>query len=119
MTSLSRPGGNVTGVKLFRALLGNGSEATPILLDSELMPKDANHCFILGIRIGLTGEPEFGEVAGTLAHSLGRQIFILSAGSERELEPALASLAQHRLLSRCLVSGHSLFTVLCANALSS
>jgi hypothetical protein len=40
---------------------------------------------------------------------LGRQILILSVGSERELEPALASLAQHRSVA-LLVSGHSLFT---------
>ena len=43
------------------------------------------------------------------AHSLGRQILILSAGSERELEPALASLAQRRPVA-LLVGGHSLFT---------
>jgi putative ABC transport system substrate-binding protein len=49
-----------------------------------------------------------GEVEHA-APSLGRQILILSAGSERELEPALASLAQHRPVA-LLVSGHSLFT---------
>ena len=54
------------------------------------------------------GEPELGEVEHA-AHSLGRQIFILSVGSERELEPAIASLAEHRPVA-LLVSGHSLFT---------
>jgi len=49
-----------------------------------------------------------GEVENA-AHSLGRQILILSVGSERELEPTLASLAQHRSVA-LLVSGHSLFT---------
>jgi putative ABC transport system substrate-binding protein len=103
VTSLSRPGGNVTGVSFFSTL---GTAAKRLDLLDQLMPKDA----IIALRNpnSLTGEPEFGEVEHA-AHSLGRQILILSAGSERELEPALASLAQHRPVA-LLVSGHSLFT---------
>jgi putative ABC transport system substrate-binding protein len=71
------------------------------------MPKDAIIAYLRNPN-SPTGEPELGEVEHA-AHSLGRQILILSAGSEPELEPALASLAQHRPVA-LLVSGHSLFT---------
>ena len=104
VTSLSRPGGNVTGVSFFSTL---GTAAKRLDLLDQLMPKDAIIAYLRNPN-SLTGEPEFGEVEHA-AHSLGRQILILSAGSERELEPALASLAQHRPVA-LLVSGHSLFT---------
>ena len=71
------------------------------------MPKDAIIAYLRNPN-SPTGEPELGEVENA-AHSLGRQILILSVGSEREVEPALASLAQHRSVA-LLVSGHSLFT---------
>ena len=104
VTSLSRPGGNVTGVSFFSTL---GTAAKRLDLLDQLMPKDAIIAYLRNPN-SPTGEPEFGEVEHA-AHSLGRQILILSAGSERELEPALASLAQHRPVA-LLVSGHSLFT---------
>ena len=71
------------------------------------MPKDAIIAYLRNPN-NPTGEPELGEVEHA-AHSLRRQILILSAGSERELEPALASLAQRRPVA-LLVGGHSLFT---------
>jgi putative ABC transport system substrate-binding protein len=104
VTSLSRPGGNVTGVSFFSTL---GTAAKRLDLLDQLMPKDAIIAYLRNPN-SPTGEPELGEVEHA-AHSLGRQILILSAGSERELEPALASLAQHRPVA-LLVSGHSLFT---------
>jgi ABC-type uncharacterized transport system substrate-binding protein len=104
VTSLSRPGGNVTGVSFFSTL---GTAAKRLDLLDQLMPKDAIIAYLRNPN-SPTGEPELGEVENA-AHSLGRQILILSVGSERELEPALASLAQHRPVA-LLVSGHSLFT---------
>ena len=104
VTSLSRPGGNVTGVSFFSTL---GTAAKRLDLLDQLMPKDAIIAYLRNPN-SPTGEPELGEVEHA-AHSLGRQILILSAGSEPELEPALASLAQHRPVA-LLVSGHSLFT---------
>jgi putative ABC transport system substrate-binding protein len=71
------------------------------------MPKDAIIAYLRNPN-SPTREPELGEVENA-AHSLGRQILILSVGSERELEPALAGLSQHRSVA-LLVSGHSLFT---------
>jgi ABC-type uncharacterized transport system substrate-binding protein len=104
VTSLSRPGGNVTGVSFFSTL---GTAAKRLDLLDQLMPKDAIIAYLRNPN-SPTGEPELGEVENA-AHSLGRQTLILSVGSERELEPALASLAQHRPVA-LLVSGHSLFT---------
>jgi putative ABC transport system substrate-binding protein len=104
VTSLSRPGGNVTGVSFFSTL---GTAAKRLGLLDQLMPKDAIIAYLRNPN-SPTGESELGEVENA-AHSLGRQILILSVGSERELEPALASLAQHRSVA-LLVSGHSLFT---------
>jgi putative tryptophan/tyrosine transport system substrate-binding protein len=104
VTSLSRPGGNVTGVSFFSTL---GTAAKRLDLLDQLMPKDAIIAYLRNPN-SPTGEPELGEVENA-AHSLGRQILILSVGSERELEPALSSLAQHRSVA-LLVSGHSLFT---------
>jgi putative tryptophan/tyrosine transport system substrate-binding protein len=104
VTSLSRPGGNVTGVSFFSTL---GTAAKRLDLLDQLMPKDAIIAYLRNPN-SPTGEPELGEVENA-AHSLGRQILILSVGSERELEPTLASLAQHRSVA-LLVSGHSLFT---------
>ena len=104
VTSLSRPGGNVTGVSFFSTL---GTAAKQLDLLDQLMPKDAIIAYLRNPN-SPTGEPELGEVEHA-AHSLRRQILILSAGSERELEPALASLAQRRPVA-LLVGGHSLFT---------
>jgi putative tryptophan/tyrosine transport system substrate-binding protein len=106
VTSLSRPGGNVTGVSFFSTL---GTAAKRLDLLDQLMPKDAIIAYLRNPN-SPTGEPELGEVENA-AHSLARQILILSVGSERELEPTLASLAQHRSVA-LLVSGHSLFTSL-------
>jgi putative tryptophan/tyrosine transport system substrate-binding protein len=104
VTSLSRPGSNVTGVSFFSTL---GTAAKRLDLLDQLMAKDAIIAYLRNPN-SPAGEPELGEVEHA-AHSLGRQILILSASSERELEPALASLAQHRPVA-LLVSGHSLFT---------
>jgi putative tryptophan/tyrosine transport system substrate-binding protein len=104
VTSLSRPNSNVTGVSFFSTL---GTAAKRLDLLDQLMLKDAIIAYLINPH-SRTGEPELGEVENA-AHSLGRQILILSVGSERELEPALASLAQHRSVA-LLVSGHSLFT---------
>jgi putative ABC transport system substrate-binding protein len=104
VTSLSRPGGNVTGVSFFSTL---GTAVKRLDLLDQLMPKDAIIAYLRNPN-SPTGEPELGEVERA-ARSLGRRILVVSAGSERELEPALASLAQYRPVA-LLVSGHSLFT---------
>jgi putative tryptophan/tyrosine transport system substrate-binding protein len=104
VASLSRPGGNITGVSFFSTL---GTAAKRLDLLDQLMSKDAIIAYLRNPNSS-TGEPELREVENA-ARSLGRQILILNVGSERELEPALAGLSRHRSVA-LLVSGHSLFT---------
>jgi putative ABC transport system substrate-binding protein len=104
VTSLSRPSGNVTGVSFFST---RGTVAKRLDLLDQLMSKDAIIAYLRNPN-SPTGEPELDEVERA-ARSLGRQILVLNAGSERELEPALASLAQYRPVA-LLVGGYSLFT---------
>jgi len=95
VTSLSRPGGNITGVSFFSTL---GTVAKRLDLLDQLMPKDAIIAYLRNPN-SPTGEPELGEVEHA-AHSLGRQILTLNVGSERELEPALARRGTRRALCR-------------------
>jgi putative tryptophan/tyrosine transport system substrate-binding protein len=104
VTSLSRPGGNITGVSFYSTL---GTAAKRLDLLDQLMPKDAIIAYLRNPNSS-TGEPELREVENA-ARSLGRQIVILSVGSEHDLEPALAGLSRHHSVA-LLVSGHSLFT---------
>jgi len=104
VTNLSRPGGNVTGVSFFS---GVGLVAKRLELLHQLIPKVAIIAY-LGNPNSPTAELELNELRQA-AHSLGRQILVLSVGSERELEAAFGSLAQQRS-GALLVGGHSLFS---------
>src|SRR5215475_12435515 len=99
VTSLNRPGGNITGVSFYSTL---GTAVKRLDLLDQLMPKDAIIAYLRNPNSS-TGEPELREVENA-ARSLGRQILLLSVGSERELEPALAGLSRHRSVA-LLVSG--------------
>jgi putative tryptophan/tyrosine transport system substrate-binding protein len=104
VTSLSRPGGNVTGVSFFSSV---GPTAKRLGFLDQLMPKDAIIAYLMHPNCA-TAELELSELRQA-AHSLGRQILVLSVGSERELEAAFAGLAQQRSVA-LLVGGHSLFS---------
>jgi ABC-type uncharacterized transport system substrate-binding protein len=104
VTSLSRPGGNVTGVSFFSSV---DLAAKRLDLLHQLIPKVAVIAYLMNPNSPIA-ELELSELRQA-AHSLGRQILVLSVGSERELEPAFASLAQQRSVA-LLVSGHSLFS---------
>ena len=90
VTSLNRPGGNVTGV----SFLGNALGAKQVELLHELVPKATTIAVLVdtnyqGSVSGLT------EVEAA-AHSLGQQLIVLHASSERDLDAASATLAQQR-----------------------
>jgi ABC-type uncharacterized transport system substrate-binding protein len=104
VTNLSRPGGNVTGVSFFSSV---DLAAKRLDLLHQLIPKVAIIAYLMNPNSPIA-ERELSEVRQA-AHSLGRQILVLSVGSERELEAAFASLAQQRSVA-LLVSGHSLFS---------
>ena len=90
VTSLNRPGGNVTGVSfLINALGGKRLE-----LLREFMPTSA----ATGVLINPTSpnaELELKDVAAA-AHALGQKIVVLNASSEREIDAAFASATQLR-----------------------
>ena len=103
VSSLSRPGGNITGVSFFSGIV-LGAKRLEFL--RELLPKATTIAYLmdrnspfggLGLRELRKAEP-----------SQGLQILVLSVGSERELEAAFASLAQQRAVP-LLVAPASLF----------
>jgi putative ABC transport system substrate-binding protein len=86
VTSLSRPGGNVTGVSF---------TATPLNpkrleLLHELVPKPALIAVLMDANLL---EVQLREMEAA-ARALGRQILIVKAGNEREIEAAFATIVQ-------------------------
>jgi putative ABC transport system substrate-binding protein len=91
--TLSRPGGNATGINSMNAGLGLGAKRLELL--HQLLPQSA--------RIGVLAEPSLPsfqsnvEEAQAAAASLGRSLEVLTAGTKREIEAVFASLAQKRV----------------------
>ena len=91
VTSLSRPGGNITGV----SFLGNALGAKQVELLHELVPKATTIAVLVDTNYQ-------GSVSGltdveAATHSLGQQLIVLRASSERDLDMASATLAQRRV----------------------
>jgi putative tryptophan/tyrosine transport system substrate-binding protein len=90
VTSLNRPGGNVTGV----SFLANVLVAKQLELLRELVPSAT----AVGVLVNpnnpntLSDTKEIEVAAG----SLGRQIYVVHASTERELDAAFATLVQRR-----------------------
>jgi putative ABC transport system substrate-binding protein len=86
VTSLNRPGGNVTGV----SFSSNPLNPRRLELLHELVPKTAV--------IGALMDANFGEAPvrelDAAARTLGRQILIVKAGNEREIDTAFATIVQ-------------------------
>ena len=102
VASLSRPGGNMTGVSILTTSL----EAKRLEFLHDLIP-DAT-------AIAVLLNPNFPEaetqlnVVQTAADRLGQQIRVLNAASEAEIEQAFAELTQHRTKA-LLVASDPLF----------
>lgn len=90
VASLNRPGGNVTGVSWFNAVLSG--KALGLL--HELVPNAAV--------IALLTNPKLPEAVRTLSdaqeatRTLGRQLLVLNAGTPSEVEIAFATMRQER-----------------------
>ena len=90
VASLSRPGGNVTGVHLFLSLL----DPKKLGLLRELVPQASVIAVLLN--------PNAADIQARLAdvheaaHAARQQIHILHASTERELDTAFATLSQVR-----------------------
>jgi putative tryptophan/tyrosine transport system substrate-binding protein len=91
VASLNRPGGNVTGVNIFYAVLG----PKRLELLQQLVPKIAV--------IGVLANPAFAyveeETKGVLAagRALDKQIYIATASTEGEIDAAFKSLVERRV----------------------
>jgi ABC-type uncharacterized transport system substrate-binding protein len=86
VASLNRPGGNVTGVSF------TGAPLNPrrLQLLHEMVPKPA---VIAALMDTNSGEGTIREV-DTAARTLGRQILIVRAGNEREIDAAFSTIVQ-------------------------
>jgi putative ABC transport system substrate-binding protein len=103
VTSLNRPGGNVTGVNFFGNQLGG--KRLGILL--ELVPKAIVIAYLMDPSFppSVTEFPELEAAARTI----GRKIVLVKAASEREFEPAFATIVQTGA-GALVVGGSPLFT---------
>src|SRR6516162_2529110 len=88
VTNLNRPGGNVTGVSFLAGALG----AKRLELLRQLVPK--------GTTIGVLVNPDSRETVAerrdveAAAQAIRQQLIVLEVGSDREIEPAFATLVQ-------------------------
>ena len=103
VASLNRPGGNMTGVMLFIVEV----VAKRLELLRELIPqaRAIGGLFNPGLP---TADPQMKEVEAA-ARTLGLELHIAKASSEREFEPAFAALAQQRVAA-VLVETNPFFT---------
>jgi putative tryptophan/tyrosine transport system substrate-binding protein len=91
--TLSRPGGNATGINSMNAGLGLGAKRLELL--HQLLPQSAR--FGVLVEPGLPGFQSNVEEAQAAAAALGRSLEVLSAGTNREIEVVFAGLAQKRV----------------------
>jgi putative ABC transport system substrate-binding protein len=91
VASLSRPGGNITGVYLLNVPL----EAKRVELLHEVMPNVATIAYLVNPGFSQT-EDELSTVQ-TAAHAVGLQISVMKAGSDADIDTAFAKLAEQRI----------------------
>jgi putative ABC transport system substrate-binding protein len=101
--SLNRPGGNVTGV----SFLVNALEAKRLGLLLELVPKP-NFIVAFVNPNQPAAETELKEL-NEAARTVGQQIVVQKAGSERDIDAAFANFAEQRA-GALLVAADALFT---------
>ena len=103
VTSLNRPGGNITGISfLINALVSKRLE-----LLRELVPTATMIAFLVNSTAPLTEQNT--KEAQTAAHLLGLQLLVLYASSERDFETAFATLVQQRA-GALVINPDALFT---------
>jgi putative ABC transport system substrate-binding protein len=103
ITSLNRPSGNVTGVAMSTSALL--SKCLQFL--SELVPKEA----LIGVLVNPNTPSTIEDTKDiqTAARQIGRQILILAADKETEIDTAFAALADQRAAG-LVVQGDILYT---------
>ena len=102
VASLNRPGGNITGVNTFNAVLG----AKRFELLHKLVP-NATVIALLANPNSPTGAPETRETQA-VARALGHNLIILNARTESEIDVAFATVVQQRV-GALIVTGDPFF----------
>jgi putative ABC transport system substrate-binding protein len=102
VTSLNRPGGNVTGVTFVSAMLG--SKRLELL---RLLAPKTDVIAVLMDPTSTESQNQSREVQEA-AHALGQQVVVLSASSASEIDTAFTALGQQRV-GALLVSGSPTF----------
>jgi putative ABC transport system substrate-binding protein len=103
VTSLSRPGGNLTGLALYT------SELMPKRLEllSEIVPRAATVA-LLSYPMGFAADPE-PKYLEAAVRATGRQMIVLNASAEGDFEPAFDA-AVRQQADALLVSASAFFT---------
>ena len=103
VASLNRPEGNVTGIYFYTDAL----ESKQLDLLRETVPKAT----VIGVLVNPTSLASVAQAkdAQAAARALGQQIYIVNVNSERDIDPAFATLVQHQV-GGILVAGNALFT---------
>jgi len=104
VSSLARPGGNLTGINIFNAELA----AKRFELLHELVPAAARVSVLVNPASGANRETTLREVESA-ARALGLQINLLNASSSREINAAFATFVRERP-DALFVLGDALFT---------
>jgi putative ABC transport system substrate-binding protein len=99
--SLSRPGGNVTGITIF----GGAAVTKRVQLMHELVPQAAAIAYLMNPN-NPNSDAEM-RTAQEAARSLGKEILVLRASNEPEIDTAFATMAQQQI--RALVVGSDSF----------
>jgi putative ABC transport system substrate-binding protein len=102
VASLNRPGGNVTGITIF----GPAAVTKRLQLLHELVPQAAAIAYLMNPN-NPNGDLEM-RTAETAAISLGKEMLVLRASDEGEIEAAFSTLAQQRR-DALLVASDSFF----------
>lgn len=103
VASLRRPEGNVTGIYFYTDVL----ESKQLDLLRETVPKAT----VIGVLVNPTSLASVAQArdAQAAARALGQQIHIVNVTSDRDIDPAFATLVQHEV-GGILVAGNALFT---------
>ena len=96
VASLNRPGGNITGISYMNVELG----AKRLGILHELLPDAARFAMLVDPNSPLT--PAIVADVQAAGSTIGRQIEVLSAGTNRDIDTVFASLAQKRLVALLL-----------------
>jgi len=102
VTSFNKPGGNITGVTAFNAVLG--SKRLELL--HELVPNAAMMALLVNPNYP-SAESEIKEMRAA-AHAVGRNLIVVNASTESEIDAAFAELVQQRV-GGLIVTGDPFF----------